>query len=51
MVFQVLLDPVVVEQRVVYVDEEDDRMKPNAIQQLPATFVVFAVRLTRSPPQ
>jgi hypothetical protein len=27
MVLQVLLDPVVVEQRIVYVDEEDDRMR------------------------
>ncbi len=27
MILQVLLDPVVVEQRVVHVDEEDDRMR------------------------
>jgi hypothetical protein len=27
MVFQILLDPVIVDQRVVHVDEEDDRMR------------------------
>ena len=50
MVFQILLYAVVVEQRVVDVDQEDDRIEAVPFR-TPATFVVFAVRLTRSPPQ
>jgi hypothetical protein len=51
MILQILLYAVVVEQRIVDIDQEDNRMKPCHSELRQPSVRVFAVRITRSPGQ